>query len=331
MGREHFLLLDDLESEWSDETPLGRLLKTDRVQVMLVLPVVHQGAPLGALAVYTPGQRHHFPAEEIALLQGLAGQAAIAINNARLYKQKEDFILTASHELRTPVTAIEGYVTLIGKHGDRLPKEKLDAFFQDIQRATRQLVGMVERMTDAAKMFSQSLKLEPVNVHKAADEAQASQTLETQPRVRDLAPPDLWVVADAERLQQVIVNLVSNALKYSPEHQPCELTARLETRAALARAGRAHAAAEGAPERWVVVSVTDHGEGIPPEDQSQLFQKFVRLSRSLTTPVRGTGLGLWICRQDVERMGGDIWVESELGRGSTFSFCLPATTAPSST
>ena len=329
LGSEHFLLLDDLEGEWSDETPLGRLLKTDRVQVMLVLPVVHQGAPLGALAVYTPGQRHHFPAEEIALLQGLAGQAAIAINNARLYKQKEDFILTASHELRTPVTAIEGYVTLISKHGDRLPKEKLDAFFQDIQRATRQLVGMVERMTDAAKMFSQSLKLEPVNVRKAADEAQASQTLETQPRVRDLAPPDLWVVADAERLQQVIVNLVSNALKYSPEHQPCELTARPETRAALVRAGRAHAAAEDAPERWVVVSVTDHGEGIPPEDQSQLFQKFVRLSRSLTTPVRGTGLGLWICREDVERMGGDVWVESELGRGSTFSFCLPATTAPS--
>jgi signal transduction histidine kinase len=109
------------------------------------------------------------------------------------------------------------------------------------------------------------------------------------------------------------------------------LSARPETRAALARAGRAHASVEGAPERWVVVSVTDHGEGISPEDQARLFQKFVRLTRSLTTPVRGTGLGLWICREYVEAMGGNIWVESEPGRGSTFSFCLPATTAPPAT
>jgi signal transduction histidine kinase len=104
--------------------------------------------------------------------------------------------------------------------------------------------------------------------------------------------------------------------------------AREETRESLARAGHLHAAAEGAAERWVVISVVDRGEGIPTDDQAQLFQKFVRLKRSLTTSVRGTGLGLWICRQYVDAMGGDIWVESALGEGSTFRFCLPASTAP---
>jgi signal transduction histidine kinase len=344
LARQHYLLLDDLESEWGDTTALSRLLKAERVQVALILPVAaHQGEPLGALAVYTPGQRHHFPAEEIALLEGLAGQAAVAISNARIYRQleqayerqkeldrlKDDFILTAAHELRTPVTAIDGYVSLISKHGERLPPEKVEAYFQEIQQATRQLVGMVERLTDAHRISEQSVKLGPVNVRAAVDEVRALQRIADQPRLRDLLPADLWVVADADRLVKVIANLVSNALKYSPEHQPCELSARVESRAALVRAGRLPPAGEGAPERWVVMSVADHGEGIAPEDQSAIFEKFVRLSRSLTTPVRGTGVGLWICRRGVEQMGGAIWVESELGRGSTFSFCLPALPPPS--
>jgi signal transduction histidine kinase len=106
------------------------------------------------------------------------------------------------------------------------------------------------------------------------------------------------------------------------------VAARLESRDALARAGRAHAAQESASEQWVVVSVTDRGDGISPEDQNRLFQKFVRLSRSLTTSVRGTGLGLWICHQYIAAMGGDIWVESVVGEGSTFRFCLPELSAP---
>jgi signal transduction histidine kinase len=141
-------------------------------------------------------------------------------------------------------------------------------------------------------------------------------------------PADLWINADAERLTQVLSNLISNALKYSAANLPCTLGAAIERRDALARAGRPHAQAPGAAERWVVVSVSDRGEGISPEDQGKLFQRFVRLPRSLTTPVRGTGLGLWICRQYVEAMGGDIWVESVVRQGSSFRFCLPAIAAP---
>jgi signal transduction histidine kinase len=342
---QHYLLFDDLDTEWHPESSLGRLLAAERVKEALVLPVMaHQGMPLGALLVYTPGQHHHFPSEEIGLLQGLAGQAAIAINNARLYQQleaayerqkeldryKDEFILTVSHEFRTPLTAIDGYVSLISKHVDRLSREKLEQFAGEIRQASNHLASMIGTLADASRMTSQPPMVNPVpvRVRHAAESAIRRQPPGADQRVELLTPDTLWVAADPERLEMVFSNLLSNALKYSPAPQPCQVLAREETRESLARAGHLHAAAEGAAERWVVISVVDRGEGIPTDDQAQLFQKFVRLKRSLTTSVRGTGLGLWICRQYVDAMGGDIWVESALGEGSTFRFCLPATTAP---
>jgi signal transduction histidine kinase len=299
---------------------------------------------LGALWVYTSGVRHSFPVEQIVLLQGLASQAAIAISNAKLFRQveqayerqkeldryKDEFILTVSHEFRTPLTAIDGYVGLIGRHGPNLPKEKLEQFAQEIRLATSQLASMINMLADANRMTSQQLQLtlRPVQLQTVAQTAARQQPPQSQARIQVKVEPDVWVPADQERLNQVVSNLLSNALKYSPEMMPCEVTARMESREALARAGHSHAAAEGAPSRWVVLTVTDHGEGVAPEDQSRLFQKFVRLPRSLTTSVRGTGLGLWICRQYIEAMGGDIWVESALNEGSRFSFCLPITASP---
>jgi signal transduction histidine kinase len=338
---EQYLFYDDLESDWRAASPFARQLAEEQVHAALLLPVIaHQGEPLGALMVYTPGQRRHFPTEEIGLLEGLAGQAAIAITNARLYQQlasayerqqeldryKDEFILTVSHEFRTPLTAIDGYVSLISRHGDHLPKEKLEQFAQEIQQATSQLASMVGMLVDANQMSDKplSLTLAPVRIGAAAEQAFKQQPPEEQERVELQVPPDLRAAADHDRLRLVFSNLISNALKYSPEHARCTVSARLEARAALARAGRAHPAREGASEQWVVVSVADRGGGIPPDQQGRLFQKFVRLPHSLTTSVRGTGLGLWICAQYIEAMGGDIWVESALGTGSTFRFCLPA-------
>jgi signal transduction histidine kinase len=121
---------------------------------------------------------------------------------------------------------------------------------------------------------------------------------------------------------------VSNALKYS--NKMCRVTATNASREALAAQGRHHAMQPDAVERWAVVAVLDQGEGIPPEEQGKLFQKFVRLQRSLVTSVRGTGLGLRICRQYLDAMGGDIWVESAFAKGSLFQFILPLAEPPSS-
>jgi signal transduction histidine kinase len=118
------------------------------------------------------------------------------------------------------------------------------------------------------------------------------------------AAPPPHVAADAEKLKQVLVNLVDNAVKYSPEG------GRIQVR--LAPAGN-----------QVRFSVQDEGIGVPSEEQERIFEKFHRLDPNLTRGVSGTGLGLYICRELLQRMGGRIWVESELGAGSTFGFELP--------
>jgi signal transduction histidine kinase len=349
-----FHVLSDLEAEWGDPTALGRMLRDGRVREALIVPVVRamdateradsSTETLGALWVHSPNQRYHVHGEEVGLLMGLAGQAAVAVHNARQYRRleqayerqkeldryKDEFILTVSHEFRTPLTAIDGYVSLISRHGERLEPAKLETFAGEIRQASSQLASMINMLADANRMSSEPLPLtlRPTQVAASVAAAHGRLPPEEQTRLKEDIPADLWVNADAERLTQVLSNLIGNALKYSPAGQPCTVSAKTERREALARDGRVPAQAAGAAERWVVVSVSDRGEGISQEDQAKLFQRFVRLPRSLTTSVRGTGLGLWICRQYVEAMGGDIWVESVVRQGSSFRFCLPAIAAP---
>jgi signal transduction histidine kinase len=350
-----FYVLNDLDDEWGEATPLGRMLRDEGVRGALVVPVARDrdasehaevaDAPaetLGALWVYAANQRYQMQGEEVGLLMGLAGQAAVAVHNARQYRQlqqayerqkeldryKDEFILTVSHEFRTPLTAIDGYVSLISRHGERLEPAKLETFAGEIRQASGQLASMINMLADANRIAEpMTLTLRPTQVSANAATAHDRLPPEEQARLKADIPADLWVNADAERLTQVLSNLIGNALKYSPAGQPCTVSAQIERREALARAGHAPAQAAGAADRWVVVSVSDRGEGISQEDQAKLFQRFVRLPRSLTTSVRGTGLGLWICRQYVEAMGGDIWVESVVRQGSSFRFCLPAIAA----
>lgn len=360
-----YAVLDQLECEWSadDSTDLASdgariAQQLQHIKSCLVVPVMHQETgkqphssfsgestlsgrgrekSLGALVVFTPGQRHHFQPQETGLLSALASQGGSAISNAMLYRElqrayeeqqvldrlKQDFILQVSHEFRTPVTAIQGYVTLIGRHGHKLEQAKLDQYAEEIHQSTGQLMGMVSRLQDASSIGTQplSLSLGPVNLRDAAMKALADQSPEAKLRVEVMTGSDLWAMGDGERVKAVLSNLLSNALKYS--ERKVHVTAQTVTREVLASQGRPHALKAEAPEMWVVAGVADEGEGIPPEDQVKLFQKFVRLPRSLVTSVRGTGLGLWICRQYLDAMGGDIWVESAIGRGSLFQFILP--------
>ncbi len=248
-----------------------------------------------------------------------------------LDRLKDDFILTVSHEFRTPLTAIEGYVTLINKHGHKLDQSKLQQFASEIHQATVQLAGMISMLADANRMSSQPLRIapRPINLLTVVTNAVGVQAPDAKERIQARVADDLWVNGDDERLPLVFTNLISNALKYAGTGKACRVTARVTERQALLAAGRKLLTGGENTQEWIVVTVEDDGPGISAEDQTRLFQKFVRLSQSLVTPVRGTGLGLWICRQYVEAMGGDIWVDSRLGQGSRFSFCLPRIAPPS--
>jgi signal transduction histidine kinase len=351
MKSGQFLLLDRLDDEWDEQTAVGRFLQAEQIASTVVVPILHPAGPtggqaaraLGVLLVYTPGQRQPFPgqgmSQEVAKLQSLASQAATAISNAMLYhdlhealerqqevdRLKDEFILTISHEFRTPLTTIDGYVSLLDRFRDKVDAGKIAQFTEEIRLASQQLAGMIQMLSDAAGLSDQSLKvaMEAVNLHDiAAKRALSTQTPEAKARVIVRIPEQLMVHADAERLSLIFSNLVGNALKYAPNGL-IEVTARVESRETLARQGRKHTADPGAAPKWAVISVRDHGPGIAPEDLDKLFQKFVRLQKSLTTNVRGTGLGLWICREYVEAMGGDIWVVSQVNQGADFQFCLP--------
>jgi signal transduction histidine kinase len=357
------IVLNDLKDERASDPPVGDLYRRYDIHSLLLVPIERQKSLLGLLAVYMPGERHLFQPDEISLLEGLAGQAAVAIHNARLYtdlqqaleqqkeldRLKDDFIVTASHEFRTPLSAIHGYASLLQRHSARLTMDQARRFSTEITRAAQQLVGMVTTLMDASRLDSRKFTLnpQPVEVRALAESALALVQPDIQQPIHMDMPADVWIQADPDRLRQVMTNLLTNAGKYSPPTSPIDFVARVEQHftppeTALAgksggqagagnEAGAAASSASTAPPEpgpYLIVSVIDRGDGITPEDQKKLFQKFVRLQRSLTTPVRGTGLGLYICRQYVTAMGGTIWVESTLGEGSTFHFALPLVPAP---
>lgn len=354
LREQPYTVLNGLETDWQSGEAGDQFAAEYQIQSCLVLPMeqpehqqqttgtLHGPAStlLGALFVYTPRQPYKGNAKEIQLLQTLASPAARAISNAQLYenlqdafeKQKEldrykdDFILTVSHEFRTPLTSIEGYTGLISRHGTKLDQAKLEQFAGEIHSAMSQLTGMINKLADVNRMDNDSLEvsLVPVSTRAVAQEALAQQTAEQQERVSIDLPEDLWVLAEAERLQRIFNNLIGNALKYT--ETSCRVTAHTATREQLLKEGRQ---LTSAADQWVVIGVQDYGSGIGAEDQARLFQKFVRLAHSRTTPIRGTGLGLWICRRYAEAFGGAIWVESSPGNGSLFAFCLPLATPPS--
>ncbi|HLW01726.1 MAG TPA: GAF domain-containing protein [Ktedonobacterales bacterium] len=358
------VVLNDLEAERASETPEGEFYRHYEAHSVLLVPIQRQGTLQGLLVVYTPGKRHLFQPDEISLLEGLAGQAAVAIHNAQLYMDlerayeqqkeldhlKDDFIVTASHEFRTPLSAIHGYASLLQRHSAKLTTDQARRFSTEITRAAQQLVGMVTTLMDASRLDSRKLLLSPqsVEVRSLAESALALVQPDIQQPIHMEIPADLWVHADPDRLRQVMTNLLTNAGKYSPPTSPIDFIARVEERFTLpdvpptgktggltsggidanGAPGAGSAAAQTEPSAYLIVSVVDRGDGITPEDQKKLFQKFVRLQRSLTTPVRGTGLGLYICRQYLSAMGGAIWVESAVGEGSTFHFALPLVPPP---
>jgi len=231
-----------------------------------------------------------------------------------LDRLKDEFITIASHELRTPLTAVQGYVELLREYNgndDLLPASARAEFLSKANRACDELTLLLGNMMSAGDVGRemQRMTLGRVGLQQAALKVtnilDAVLQQEHHP-IRIAVDTSMYVIADEQRLGQVIRNLVVNAIKYSPAGTPIDISA-------------------GVNEGHITVTVRDYGKGIPPADQPRLFSRFVRLERDMNSPTRGSGLGLYISRQLVEAMHGTIWVESE-GReneGSAFKFSLP--------
>lgn len=356
---EGFFYLDhaDMEAlvQKSEEGGIIFLQVAD-VQQMLMIPVMYQTRLFGILAVHTLKEKSFFNPREVGTLLAICAQAATAIRNAQLFEQREEayaelqrmdklkdeFLVTASHELRTPLSAISGYASLLKKQCEReqehIPAKQIMRYSNKIADATQQLTDLVSSMTEAAKMgaIEKNLELHPTSVQLLAAAKLATNLVKVnaEQRITLAIPADLWVYADVLRLRQVLTNLLDNAAKYSPPDGFIHVDARamtLEDVVDLLPPDQAKHSVilDHGHEPIVLIRVHDQGEGIALEDQQKIFDKFVRAPRSLTTPVRGTGLGLFICRRYVEAMHGKLWLEkSDPKTGSIFSFFVPRIAAP---
>ncbi len=227
----------------------------------------------------------------------------------RLDELKADFVATASHELRTPVAAVYGAAMTLLRRDLRLDEDRRAQLLAVVAGESERLTRIVDDILWASRVDSGAMGIEiaPFDARDSARRVFEAAQAHLPPGI-DLAfvcPPELpSVAADEGKLSQVISNLVENAVKYSPDGGRVEL--RLEPL-----------------DRSLVVSVEDEGLGIPASEQARVFEKFYRLDPNLTRGVGGTGLGLYICRELVQRMHGRIWVESREGVGSIFSVELP--------
>jgi signal transduction histidine kinase len=314
-------------------------------QSLLFVPIRYAGEPVGLLSVqsYRP---HAYTQRHLELLREIGVQAGIALTSARLNAElrealkqaqeserlKNHFLMTASHELRTPLTAIQGYLELLDSFYVTLDDESRVRFITNARRACDELVLLLSNVMDTSRIDQDTVKLTPgvvqlieaVNVILEILEP----TIARENRAVDIRVDEhLSVWVDDLRLRQTLLNIVGNALKYSPPGSKLAISSQSMSEQALSK--RLLLAQQVVPrlagDHFVVVAVRDWGPGISQEDQGRLFTKFMRLDNALNSVQRGAGLGLYLCRQLVEAMGGAIWVESAgiPGEGSTFFIALP--------
>lgn len=282
---------------------------------LIVLPMVLQRQTLGVLVV--ADRTGGFTADHLEFLRKYAAQATVQVHNSQLYERtkvldrlKSDFVAVVSHEIRTPLTSVKGALELLSD-GRYFKNTDQQVKLLSIAHANAErLLLLINDILDFSKLESATLSLamERQRLEPVLEQATMNlRTLLEERRIRldlEIADELPEAMLDAHRIAQVVTNLLSNAIKFSPVGG--------EVRIAVA-----------ASDETLRVSVTDKGEGIAPENQAKLFQKFQQLDSGSTRKAGGTGLGLVISKAIVEQHGGRIGVESRLGEGSTFWFSLP--------
>jgi PAS domain S-box-containing protein len=293
---------------------------------LLILPLRTRREMLGALVIAANDPDRAMNDEKLPLAEILAERAALAIENAKLYTEqvdarrkvedlsrlKDEFLSIASHELRTPVTSIKGYTqlakTLIRENDLRTSEEYLDIALDQIDRMSR----LILELLDVSRIETGRLEIrrEPIPwTTFVSDVVHRHHTAVSERRFQlSLPVGHKRVLGDRDRLEQVLGNLMENAVKYSPDGS--EILVSVEDRG-----------------DQLVTSVADKGIGIPTDELGQVFERFHRGRQVSSTNYGGLGLGLYITKQIVERHNGTIWVDSREGQGTTFSFSLPVAPA----
>jgi signal transduction histidine kinase len=321
--REPVEVLDILDEREFRATQLRVVLRELGYRSLLAVPLLREGRILGGLTIYRriPGS---FPSEVINLLRTFATQSVLAIQNARLFREIEDksrqieaanrhkseFLANMSHELRTPLNAIIGFSEVLGEKLFGELNEKQAEYTEDILSSGRHLLSLINEILDLSKVEAGRMELEltsfdmPLAIENARTfvrERATKHGIKLDVKIDERLGDHF---GDERKIKQILLNLLSNAVKFTPEGGQISINARQLNGS-------------------VQISVTDTGIGIAPEDQARIFEEFRQVGGNHAHKTEGTGLGLTLAKKFVELHGGTIWVESEVGKGSTFTFTLP--------
>jgi len=320
-----------IASMLSGEQSVMQLARDTATTSLLMVPIATRGRVLGAMGMGTRGMRRRFDQGDLALAEELGRRAAMTLDNAillaaehrardeaeaarneseRASRAKSDFLAMMSHELRTPLNAIAGYAELIelGLRGPVTDAQVVD--LQKIRQNQRHLLGLINSVLNFARLDAGRVIYDMANIPVAATVRAVESLIEPQLRERQLVyqltPCDatITVRADSEKLQQILLNLLGNAAKFTAAGGRIDVSCITESRS-------------------VQLKVHDTGIGIPAEQFERIFEPFVQANRSIRTSKEGVGLGLAISRELARGMGGELTVESEVGVGSTFTLTLP--------
>ena len=318
----------DITEPAAYESPRREALIASGIRAILAVPMIHQERLIGCLGV-TRNRPGEFPLETIDLLRTFATQSALAIQNARLFQEiaakgrqlevasqhKSEFLANMSHELRTPLNAVIGFSEVLSEGMFGQLNEKQEEYARDIYSSGQHLLSLINDILDLSKIEAGRMELEVSEFDLPAALDNALTLVRERAGRRGIALGMTvderlgQIRADERKIRQVVLNLLSNAIKFTPEGGRIDVEAGLRDDA-------------------VEISVTDTGIGIAPEDHEAVFEEFRQVGRS-DKKAEGTGLGLTLCRKFIELHGGRIWVKSQVGTGSTFTFTIPVHREPS--
>ncbi len=294
--------------------------RREGLHVFAGVPIKSHEQVLGVLGVFSRRPRTLSP-HKIQILTAVGHQMGVALEKMRLAQKtseiellrkldrlRSELIANVSHELRTPLGLIKLACTTLLREDVDIDREAWQEFLCDIDDEADKLEKIVNNLLDLSQMSDGQLRLDkyPTDVGQLAGQVMESMKgqLTDGRLVHDFPADPLMVTVDPERVEQVLRNLLRNAIKYSPRGGTIAIKGR-------------------GKDREVCISVSDQGIGIPADDLERVFERFYRVENEITRRVRGAGLGLAVCRSIIETHGGRIWIESTLGAGTTVYFTLP--------
>lgn len=280
----------------------------------MIVPLFADGKTIGAITFVTTETRREYKKSDLAMAEELASRASLAIENARLYKgsqdaitMRDDFISVASHELKTPVTSVKIFTQVLQHHSEAIGDKKAVDYLQKMDKQLNKLTDLIYNLLNISKIqagrmeFSKKL----FDFDKSISEViEVLQQGSSSHRLVIEGETNKKVVGDEDRIGQVLSNLVSNALKYSPKEKKVIIKLSADS-------------------KNVTVAVQDFGIGMADKHLVKIFERFYRVYDTTDKTFPGLGIGLYISAEIVKRHKGKLWVESNAGKGSTFYFSIP--------